>query len=104
LETRKFSGIGGSGEISVDIRIICATNRNLTKLVADGQFREDLFYRLNVIKIHVPALGERKGDIPALLSFYMQKFCDDNNLVSPKLSHPNGREISKSCEIFARAS
>jgi DNA-binding NtrC family response regulator len=86
LETRKFYRIGGTGEISVDIRIICATNRNLAKMVADGKFREDLFYRLNVIKIHVPALRERRGDIPALLSFYMQKFCDDNNLALPKLS------------------
>ncbi|MDR3273813.1 MAG: sigma-54 dependent transcriptional regulator [Puniceicoccales bacterium] len=86
LETRKFHRIGGTGEIAVDIRIVCATNRNLAQLVDDGKFREDLFYRLNVIKIHVPALRERKGDIAELLSFYMQKFCNDNNLAAPKLS------------------
>ncbi|MDR2721200.1 MAG: sigma-54 dependent transcriptional regulator, partial [Puniceicoccales bacterium] len=86
LETRKFYRIGGTGEISVDSRIICATNRNLAKLVADGKFREDLFYRLNVIGIRVPSLRERKDDIPALLLFYIKKFCDDNDLVPPKLS------------------
>jgi DNA-binding NtrC family response regulator len=86
LETRKFNRIGGTGEIAVDVRIICATNRNLAQLVTDGKFREDLFYRLNVIGIHAPALRERRGDIPELLSFYLRKFCDDNDLVAPKLS------------------
>ncbi|MDR1255564.1 MAG: sigma-54 dependent transcriptional regulator [Puniceicoccales bacterium] len=86
LETRKFLRIGGTVEVAVDIRIVCATNRDLAQLVSEGKFREDLFYRLNVIKIRIPALRERRSDIPELLSFYVQKFCDDNNLSAPKLS------------------
>jgi DNA-binding NtrC family response regulator len=113
LETRKFSRIGGIGEISVDIRIVCATNRNLSKLVSEGKFREDLFYRLNVIGIRIPPLRERKVDIQELLSFYLQKFCSDNGLVLPMLSPEvvdiltaykwpgNVRELRNFCESVA---
>jgi DNA-binding NtrC family response regulator len=86
LETKKFHRIGGMNELSVDIRIVCATNRNLSQLVAAGKFREDLFYRLSVIEIRIPPLRERKDDISTLLSFYMQKFCADNHLPAPTLA------------------
>ncbi|MDR0679818.1 MAG: sigma-54 dependent transcriptional regulator [Puniceicoccales bacterium] len=86
LETKKLHRIGGTAEVAVNVRIVCATNRDLAQLVSKQKFREDLFYRLNVIKIRVPPLRERKNDISELLSFYIKKFCDDNNLAPPKLS------------------
>ncbi len=75
LQERKFERVGGVNTISVDIRIVAATNMDLEAAVRDGKFRDDLFYRLNVIPIHVPALRERKGDIPLLVKHFLKKFC-----------------------------
>ncbi len=75
LEERTFTRVGGVRLISVDVRIIAATNRNLEEDVHDGKFREDLFYRLAVVPITLPALAERKSDVPVLASHYLQKFC-----------------------------
>jgi transcriptional regulator with PAS, ATPase and Fis domain len=71
LETKQFTRVGGNNIISVDFRVICATNRDLEKAVADGAFREDLYYRLNVFSVFVPPLRERKGDIPILANYFM---------------------------------
>jgi DNA-binding NtrC family response regulator len=71
LETKCFMRVGGNKEISSDFRVICATNRNLKQMVEDGTFREDLFYRLNVVNIHVPPLRERVGDIPILTEYIL---------------------------------
>ena len=72
IETQKFRRVGGNKEISVDIRIIAATNRDLKEEVKKDKFRKDLFYRLNVFPIHLPPLRERKEDIPLLVSHFLQ--------------------------------
>ncbi len=74
LQERKFRRLGGTEEIDADIRILAATNRDLTKMVAEGSFREDLFYRINVIPMRVPALRERQGDIPLLAEHFVARF------------------------------
>jgi two-component system, NtrC family, response regulator PilR len=74
LQERKFRRLGGTEEIDADIRILAATNRDLTKMVAEGSFREDLFYRINVIPMRVPPLRERQGDIPLLADHFVARF------------------------------
>src|SRR6058998_4330390 len=74
LQEREFERVGDSHTVKVDVRVIAATNSDLAKLVADGQFREDLFYRLNVIPVHVPPLRDRKEDIPLLVRHFLEKF------------------------------
>jgi two-component system response regulator PilR (NtrC family) len=74
LQERKFRRVGGTEEVDADIRIIAATNRDLGKMVADGQFREDLYYRINVIPVRLPALRERTDDIPLLAEHFVTKF------------------------------
>jgi two-component system response regulator PilR (NtrC family) len=74
LQERKFRRLGGTEEVDADIRIIAATNKDLSKLVADGGFREDLFYRINVIPIRLPSLRERKEDIPLLAEHFVAKY------------------------------
>jgi DNA-binding NtrC family response regulator len=73
LQEREFERIGDSHTIKVDVRVIAATNSDLAKMVADGSFREDLFYRLNVIPIHIPSLRDRKEDIPLLVQHFLDK-------------------------------
>jgi DNA-binding NtrC family response regulator len=75
LETKSFIRVGGNKEITSDFRVICATNRDLKKLVESGTFREDLYYRLNVMNIHVPPLRERTEDIPLLVEYFIKKYC-----------------------------
>lgn len=74
LETKKFTRLGGNQEITVDFRVICATNRNLEKMVEEGTFREDLFYRINVFSISIPPLRERRSDIPLLAKHFVQNY------------------------------
>jgi len=74
LQEQKFERVGGTKTIHVDLRIIAATNRNLTNAINSETFREDLYYRLNVIPIKVPSLKKRKSDIPLLLDFFLKKF------------------------------
>ncbi len=74
LQEREFERVGDSHTTKVDVRIIAATNSDLARLVADGSFREDLFYRLNVIPVHLPPLRERKDDIPLLVQHFLGKF------------------------------
>ncbi|MCG6930233.1 MAG: sigma-54 dependent transcriptional regulator [Desulfofustis sp.] len=75
MESREYKPVGGSSTLKTDVRIIAATNRDLSELVADGSFREDLYYRLNVFPIHIPALRERKEDIPRLAYHFLRLFC-----------------------------
>lgn len=74
LETKKFMRVGGNKEISSDFRVICATNRDLKSMVENGSFREDLFYRLNVVNINIPPLRERLEDIPVLVDYFIRKY------------------------------
>jgi two-component system response regulator PilR (NtrC family) len=74
LQERKFRRLGGTEEVEADIRIIAATNRDLSKMVAEGRFREDLFYRINVIPLRLPALRERRDDIPTLAEHFAARF------------------------------
>ncbi|MBK6964566.1 MAG: sigma-54-dependent Fis family transcriptional regulator [Bacteroidales bacterium] len=79
LETKSFVRVGGNKEISSDFRVICATNRDLKTMVEKGLFREDLFYRLNVVNINVPPLRERIEDIPLLAEYFIKKYCTSMN-------------------------
>jgi two-component system NtrC family response regulator len=74
LQEKEVRPVGGSAAAKVDVRIIAATNRDLAQRVSEGKFREDLYYRLNVVNIHIPPLRERKEDVPALLQFMMKKY------------------------------
>src|SRR5438067_479618 len=78
LQDRKFMHLGGVQEIQVDVRILAATNVDLKQLVREGKFREDLFYRLNVITIDLPPLRQRKEDIPLLVEFFLRKYSEEN--------------------------
>ncbi len=79
LESKTFVRVGGNKEISSDFRVICATNRDLKTLVKQGIFREDLYYRLNVVNINVPPLRERVEDIPLLVDYFISKYCTKMN-------------------------
>ncbi|HAO30719.1 MAG TPA: transcriptional regulator, partial [Treponema sp.] len=78
LQEKKFERVGGEQTLEVDVRVIAATNRNLEEEVKKGTFREDLYYRLNVIHIHVPPLRERKDDIPLLMASFLEEFNREN--------------------------
>ena len=75
LESKTFVRVGGNKEISSDFRVICATNRDLKSMVKNGTFREDLYYRLNVVNIKIPPLRERIEDIPRLVNHFIKKYC-----------------------------
>ena len=79
LETKSFVRVGGNKEISSDFRVLCATNRDLKGMVEKGLFREDLYYRLNVVNINVPPLRERVDDIPFLIEYFIKKYCSSMN-------------------------
>jgi two-component system response regulator AtoC len=79
IQEKEFERVGGNETIKVDVRIIAATNRNLEEAIAEKKFREDLYYRLNVIPIVVPPLRERKDDIPLLVDHFIKKFNTDFN-------------------------
>jgi DNA-binding NtrC family response regulator len=78
LQEREFERVGGNETLKVDVRIIAATNRNLTAEIAKGTFREDLYYRLNVVAVELPPLRDRKGDVAALASFFLSRYAAEN--------------------------
>ncbi|MFN7685954.1 MAG: sigma-54 interaction domain-containing protein, partial [Oligoflexia bacterium] len=88
LQTRQFEAVGSNKTIDVDVRIIAATNRDLEDAVQKREFREDLYYRLNVIPLKVPALRERKSDIPALIQYFMTQF---NQATGHSVEMPSGQ-------------
>jgi len=79
LQERKIRRVGGTHEISVDVRVIAATNRDLRAMVADGGFRDDLYYRINVLSIDVPPLRERREDIPVLIDYFLRKHTNNSS-------------------------
>jgi len=92
LQERQFERVGGTETINIDVRIICATNKDLKKEVQRNVFREDLYYRLNVVHIHVPPLRERKEDIILLANSFVKKFASQNNRDIEGIS-PEAREL-----------
>ena len=86
LQEREFERVGDSHTTKVDVRVIAATNNDLGRMVADGQFREDLFYRLNVIPVRLPSLRERKEDIPLLVQHFLERFAAENGSTRPPLT------------------
>jgi DNA-binding NtrC family response regulator len=95
LQEREFERVGGNETISVDVRVIAATNRNLPQMVAEGKFREDLFYRLNVINLEMPALRARQSDVPLLATHFLKKYAAENakqlrGFTSEALEHLTG--------------
>ena len=112
LETKRFRRLGGNEEIEVDVRIIAATNRNVPEALASGQLREDVYYRLGVVEIHLPPLRERQSDIPLLLNHFMallsdkagkspKTFCDDSIEILTEYHWPgNVRELRNIVEAI----
>jgi len=106
LENGIFRRVGGVADITVNVRVLAATNRNLADAIAEGSFREDLFYRLNVIPLHMPPLRERPEDIPLLLDYFFHKFSGGSKKLSPDalrifMKHPwkgNVRELENMVE------
>jgi DNA-binding NtrC family response regulator len=88
LQEREFERVGGNSSVKVDVRIIAATSSNLEQMVKEGTFREDLFYRLNVIPINLPPLRERREDIPLLVQRFITHFCDVHKLEFKTMSPP----------------
>src|SRR6185369_8478805 len=86
VQEGRFERIGGEGSITVDVRIISATNKDVPSEVAAGRFREDLFYRLNVVPITVPPLRDRKEDLPLLVDYFFRKFKAATNGTIPTFS------------------
>jgi hypothetical protein len=85
LETRSIERVGGSKPIPLDVRLVAATNRHLERMVGEGKFREDLFFRLNVVRLTMPPLRERPDDIPLLLAHYLLFFARENAVAAPQL-------------------
>src|SRR5436309_335918 len=91
IQEKEFTPLGSTDPIRVDVRILAATNADLYQLVKEGKFREDLYYRLNVINIALPALRERREDIPLLVEHFFDHYCHENN----KLLDSAGRSLLK---------
>jgi DNA-binding NtrC family response regulator len=80
LETKHVKKVGDTAEREIDIRLISATNRELSEMVREGTFREDLYYRLNVVPVYLPPLRDRHGDIPLLATAFLERFCKKNDV------------------------
>ena len=80
LQDQTFERLGGSTRIQVDVRVIATSNRDINADIESGRFRQDLYYRLNVVPIHMPALAERREDIPAFCRHFMQRYAENSGL------------------------
>jgi transcriptional regulator with GAF, ATPase, and Fis domain len=88
LQERSFERLGSNSTVTVNIRVICATNRNLEELVQQGKFREDLYYRLNVVQMHLPPLRERRDDIPLLAQHFLESSAEQFKKKAKRFSQP----------------
>jgi two-component system response regulator PilR (NtrC family) len=95
IQEKKVRSVGGTTEEAVDVRIICATHKNLSSLMEQGLFRQDLYYRLNVIQLKMPALRDRPEDIPELTQKLLQKLCQAQGIASPMLEESTSKLISE---------
>jgi DNA-binding NtrC family response regulator len=87
IQEREFMRLGGTDTVKVDVRILTASNEDLTKLVREGRFRDDLYHRLNVISVQLPPLRDRKEDIPLLIDRFLEQFCHENGKPLRRFSH-----------------
>src|SRR5438094_2249017 len=101
LQEREFERVGDTHTTKVDVRVIAATNNDLHRMVADGQFREDLFYRLNVIPVQLPPLRDRKEDVPLLVQHFLEKFAQQDGPRGP-FDSAQGRPVTVSQEAMRR--
>ncbi len=95
LQENKITRVGGEKEIKVNVRIVAATNKDLNKEIAAGNFREDLYHRLSVILIHVPSLNERKEDIPLLVEHFLRLICEDHGMPLKTMTKDAIKELQK---------
>lgn len=95
LQENKITRVGGEKEIKVNVRVIAATNKDLQKEIAAGNFREDLYHRLSVILIHVPSLNDRKEDIPLLAEHFLKQLCEEHNMAPKSFSKEAIKELQK---------
>lgn len=95
LQESKISRVGGDKEIKVNVRVVAATNKDLKKEIAAGNFREDLFHRLNVIPIHVPALNDRLDDIPLLAKHFLGQICEESGIPVKTITGDAIKELQK---------
>jgi transcriptional regulator with GAF, ATPase, and Fis domain len=95
LQENKITRVGGNKAISVNPRVIAATNKNLKKEIENGNFREDLFHRLNVIPIKVPSLNDRIDDIPMLCNYFIEKICKEHGIKQKAISNIAIDELKK---------
>jgi two-component system response regulator AtoC len=106
LQERRFERLGGTRSIEVDVRVVAATNQDLQQLISDGDFREDLFYRLNVVPVTIPTLRQRPGDIPLLVAHFLEKLNAGAKRISPEAMEAlaryrwpgNNRELENTIE------
>jgi DNA-binding NtrC family response regulator len=96
LQDREFQRLGSSETVKVDVRVIAASNVNLAERVRQGRFREDLYYRLNVVPLQLPALRERDGDVPLLVYHFIQKICHQEDIPLRRLA-PETLDSLKAC-------
>lgn len=95
LETRTFRRVGGSADITVDVRVVAATHRDLPKMVSEGRFREDLYFRLNVVPVEIPALRERTSDVITLAEHFVARFCRELGRTAVRI-HPGALALMQS--------
>jgi transcriptional regulator with PAS, ATPase and Fis domain len=93
LQEREFERVGDSHTIKIDVRVIAATHSDLAKMVAEGTFREDLFYRLNVLPVRLPALRERRDDIPRLVQHFIQRLAQESGRTGTTVSQEAMRRL-----------
>jgi two-component system response regulator AtoC len=86
LQDGEFSRLGGDSDVQVDVRVVCATNRNLEEMVQRGSFREDLFYRINVVNVRVPPLRERREEVPVLTDHFLARYAQQYGREAPRIS------------------